>query len=277
VKIKVSAGFSGKISTGNFQNMSPSFFAEVEYETPHDGEELQKEIDLNQRLLHDIAYKNFKVVAEMAKVEKIKADLKGFRFYQTEKGQFPSVSTVNDPDYQPYVDDEALRIATAEGNICHARAAHYIKTGDWVDPKKLEGVAPDLIICRGRFLDYWDFPGMVKRFGITGLKNGGVLYNYDHKYAGTNDAECLYPLGGEKGAEIVPTIIDFKRTPDKDKNFTQMAAYAKCMPHIKQMMIIATNTDTQQGYSKPILSTAIDKYFEVFLDKRKQFAETYGL
>lgn len=276
MKIKVSAGFSGKIPTGHFQNMNPSFYAEMEYELP-EGHPPLDEIIEQQKQLHKVAYDNFKIVAEMAKVEKIKADMKGFRFYPTDKGQLPSVTTVIDPEYESMVDDETLRIAISEGNICHARAAHYIKTGDWVDPKKLDGVAPDLMICRGRFLDYWDFPAMVKKFGITGLKNGGVLVNEEHKYAGTNDAECLFPLGGEKGAPVIPTIIDFKRTPDKDKNFTQMAAYAKCMPHIKQMMIIATNTDTQQGYSKPILSAAIDKYFEVFLDKRKQFAETYGV
>lgn len=277
--VKVSAGFSGKIPTGSFQNSAPSFFAEVEFDSELKGEALERDIDNVQKRLHAIAYQNFHVVAEAAKIEKIKADLKGFRFYPTVFGEYPSVTTIIDPDYKPFVGEEELAIATAEGNICHARAAHFIKTGDWVDPKMLEGVAKDLLLLKGKFIDVWDFPGMLKKFPITGPQNGRTLYNHKHRYAGTNDGECLYPLGGEKDAELVPTIFDFKRTADKHKNFTQMAGYAKCegMEHIRQMMIIQTNTDTQQGFSKPIISIAVDKYFEVFLDKRATFRETYGI
>jgi hypothetical protein len=277
--IKVSAGFSGKIPTGPFQNSAPSFFAEVEFDSELKGEALERDIDATQKRLHAIAYQNFNVVAESAKIEKIKADLKGFRFYPTANGEYPSVTTIIDPDYKPFVGEDELAIATAEGNICHARAAHFIKTGEWVDPKALDGVAPDLLLLKGRFLDAWYFPGMLKKFPMKDLKNGRVLVNHTHRYAGTNDAQCLYPLGGEKDAEMVPTIIDFKRTADKHKNFTQMAGYAKCegMEDIVQMMIIQTNTDTQQGFSKPIISTAVDKYFEVFVDKREAFRATYGV
>jgi hypothetical protein len=243
------------------------------------GDSLLLDIDAIQKRLHAVCLQNFKTVADAARVEKIKADLKGFRFYQTVNGEYPSVTTIIDPDYKPFIGEDELRIATAEGNICHARAAHYIKTGEWVDPQTLDGVAADLLLLKGKFLDVWDFPAMLKKHPMSGLKNGRTIYNHRHRYAGTNDGECLYPLGGEKDAEIVPTILDFKRTADKHKNFTQMAGYAKCegMEHIRQMMIIETNTQTQQGYSKPIISTAVDKYFEVFLDKRETFKETYGI
>lgn len=277
MKIKVSAGFSGKIPTGSFMNMNPSFYAEMEYECVDGNPTVEMEIDALQKRLHATCYQNFKIVAEMAKVEKIKNDLKGFRFYKTDRGEYPSVTTIIDPEYKSFIGEDELAIAVAEGNICHARAAHYIQHGIWEDPKKLEGVGADLLLLKGKFLETWDFPKMLEKYPITQLKNGGVLVNHEHRYAGTNDAECLYPLGGEKGAELVPTIIDFKRTADKDKNFTQMSAYVKCMPHIQQMMIIETNTQTDQGFSKPKLSGMIDKYFEVFLDKRKTFAEAYGI
>lgn len=277
--VKVSAGFSGKIPTGSFQNSAPSFFAEIEFDSDLRGEALERDIDATQKRLHAIAYQNFHVVAEAAKVEKIKTDLKGFRFYPTAFGEYPSVTTIIDPDYKPFVGEDELAIATAEGNICHARAAHFIKTGQWVDPKALEGVAADLLLLKGRFLDVWDFPAMLKKFPMTNLKNGRTIYNHKHRYAGTNDGECLYPLGGDKDAELVPTLFDFKRTVDKNKNFIQCAAYASCegMEHIKQLMLIQTNTDTQQGYSKPIITQAVDRYFECFLEKRKQFQSTYGV
>lgn len=281
MKVKISASYSGKLPVASFSNVNPGFFAEVETDLEETlaYKDLTTYVEEVQKDLHAICLKNFQVVADQAKVEKLKNDLKGFRFYATEYGQYPSVTTVLDPDFKAWVSDDELRIAVAEGNITHARAAHFIATGEWVEPKMLEGVGADLLICKGRILDSWDFPAMVKKYELMMLRNGKTIYNHEHKYAGTNDAECLYPLGGEKDADLVPTIIDFKRTADKDKNFAQMSAYAKCqgMERIKQMMIITTNSDTQQGFSKPILSTAIDKYFDVFLAKRKTFLETYGI
>jgi hypothetical protein len=276
-KIKVSSSFSGKIPTGSFQNSAPGFHAEVELETGLEGEALEREIDSIQKSLHGLCYQNFKIVADAARVEKIKSDLKSFRFYPTPYGDFPSVTTIIDPDFKAFVGEDELKVAISEGNICHARAAHYIKTGQWVDVKELEGIAPDLLVCKGKFLDAWDFPGFLKKYPLTDMKNGVLVVNQEHRYAGTPDGEGLYPLGGEKGADVVPTIFDFKRTPDKEKNFIQMAAYAKCLPHIKQMMIIPTNPDNQQGFQKPILSSGIDKFFEVFIQRRKDFLATYGI
>ncbi len=278
MKIKVSAGFSGKIPTGSFQNMNPSFYAETEIEVAEGGDgSVAGYVDQQQKKLHEICYQNFKTIAEQAKVEKLKNDLKGFRFYKTEKGEYPSVTTIIDPEYKPFVGEDELAVAIAEGNICHARAAHFIKTGEWIDPKKLEGVAADLLLLKGKFLDTWDFPAFLKKYPLENMINGNTLVNHDHRYAGTNDMTCIYPLDGEKGGPMMLTVCDFKRTPDKHKNFTQMAAYAKCIPGVAQMMIIPTNPDNAQGYSKPILSGMIDKYFEVFLDKRKVFLETYGI
>jgi hypothetical protein len=277
VKIKVSASFSGKISTGDFQNSAPFFSAEVEYETPAEGVALEKEIDLNQKRLHDICYGNFKVVADQAKVEKIRNDKKGFRFYKTDIGDLPSVTTVIDPEYRSWVADEDLKIAIAEGNIHHARVAHYIESGKWVDPKQLSGVSPDILALKGRVLGEWNFPAMTVKYPIIALRNGFPVYNHKHKYAGTFDAECMYPLGGT--GDPVPTLIDFKRTADKDKNFTQISAYSNCegMEHIKQMMIVETNSENNQGFKKPLISTSIEKYFEVFLEKRRMFEEIYGI
>ena len=276
-KVRVSAGFSGKIPTGSFQNSAPSFHAEIEFETDEVGPGLLEEINATQKQLHAMSYQNFKIVADAAKIEKIKNDLKGFRFYKGLHGEYPSVTTIIDPDFTPWCSEDDLRIATSEGNINHARAAHFIATGEWVDVKKLDGIAPDLLICKGKFLDAWDFPAFLKKYPLQQMKNGHVLVNDEFRYAGTNDGECFYPLAGEKDAELVPTIFDFKRTPDKDKNFTQMAAYARCMDGIRQMMIIPANAETQQGFSKPILSGSVEKYFEVFLSKRKTFEETYGI
>lgn len=284
MKIKVSSSYSGAIPVAEFSNVRPGFSAEYEFD-PISGqtyEDVLSSIDKAQKDLQAICYANFKTVADAARIEKIKNDMKGFRFYPTEHGEYPSVTTIITPEYVSYVTEDELRIATSEGNICHARAAHFISTGEWLPVerlKEIEGIAQDLLVCKGRFLDVWNFPAMLKKFEMKEIKNGCILINHQHRYAGTNDGVCFYPLGGEKGAELVPTIFDFKRSMDRDKNFTQMAAYASC-PHlsdVKQMMVIKTNTDTDQGFSKPVVSSAIPQYFEVFLSKRKDFQKNYGI
>lgn len=278
MKIKVSASYSGKLPVAAFSNVNPGFYAEEEFEIA-EPEKASELIDMAQKVLHGICLRNFQMVAEQAKVDKIKSDMKDFRFYKTEWGEFPSVTTILDPEFKAWVGEDELRIATSEGTIQHARAAHFIETGKWVDPKELEGIVQDLMICEGRFLDTWNFPAFLEKYPMKDMRNGKQLVNKEYRYAGTNDGECLYPLGGAKDGELVPTIFDFKRTPSKEKNFCQMSAYSKCagMEHIKQMMIIPTNSDTAQGFSKPILSTHIDEFFEIFQAKREKFLKDYGI
>lgn len=263
--------------------MAPSFYVEVQYDTSAEGEALILEIDSLHKKLHAEAYGNFKIVADAAKVEKIKNDLKGFRFYKTPLGEYPSVTTIIEPEFKSYVTEQQLEMAIAEGNIQDARAKHFIQTGEWLDTwdslKRLEGVASDLLLCSRTITEAWDFPAMLKKYPIKDLKVGRVLISDGHRYAGTNDAECLYPLGGEKDGEPVPTIIDFKRTPDEKKNYIQTAAYAKCpgMEHIRQAMLISVNPDNQQRFSKPLVNVNIPMWFEVFLERRKTFEATYGV
>lgn len=276
-KIKVSAGFSGAISVGSYENQRPSFFAEVEYDVV-DGEDVEEFIRADQKKLHDIAYKNFKMVAEKSKLEKIKADFKNFRFYKVgEDREFVSVTSILGVNFVAHVDEDAMKVAISKGNISDARAKHYIDTGTWEDPTNLDGVGYDLVVLKehGEVFDEWDFPTFLKKYPLLDLKVGKIFINEEHEYAGTSDAECMYPLDGT--GEPVHTLIDFKRTPQKISHFPQTAAYSKCDPKFKQMMLISANPDNKQNYSKPIITSQIDKYFEVFLHKRKEFRKFYGI
>ena len=70
-----------------------------------------------------------------------------------------------------------------------------------------------------------------------------------------------------------------KRTPEKAKNFQLIAAYSKLdgMEPVEQMMVVPLNDKTEQGFSKPIIETNVEKYFELFLFKRKEFQKVYGI
>jgi hypothetical protein len=282
--IKVSAGFSGKIATGSFQNMNPSFFAEETFEIDDgcvvvndllmqqcSGPNPLKMIKERQIELQAICYANFEQEAHKAKIRKIQEDRKDFRWY----GEYPSVTSILGYDADFFVEDNDLKQYASQGNIIHAQVAEFIKTGEWKSPDKIEGTTPDLFILKtgslSLSLDGWDFPAFLKKYPLTGMKNGNALINDAHQYGGTYDLEGIY--------SEIPTLCDVKRTTDKVKNLMQMAAYSKCsgMEHIKQIMVIPLNDKTDQGFSKPTVSVEIDKYFELFIAKRKEFKKVYGI
>lgn len=274
-KIKVGSGFSGVISTGSYQNSRPSFNAEVEFEIEGDQDQVIFAVEAMQEELYKVCREKFNNVAEQEKIEKIKSDRKDFRFYEKDGVQLPSVTSILNYDSDFLIDENELKQYASQGTINHVRVEEFIKTGLWKSPKELPNIIPDLFILKSGSLqldpDSCDFPELLKKFPLKELKNGQVLYNEIDRYAGTYDGECIY--------EGAPTIFDIKRTADKTKNFQQLAAYASCkgMEHIKQMMIIVLNDKTERGFSKPIISTDISKYQELFLYKRKQFKRVYGV
>jgi len=292
--IKVSAGFGGKVPTGSYQNMSPSFYAEETFEvddgTAYDSDGTIKQYapppDINtmivsrQKELQAICYQNFVAEAERAKILKIQGDRKDFRWYPAPNGeQFISVTSILNYDTNFLIDEDELKQYASQGNIIHAQVAEFIKTGEWKNPKDIEGTGPDLFILKSGSLklalDGWDFPAFLKKYPLEGMQNGFPVLSLKHRYGGTPDLDtCLY--------EGVPTLPDVKRTPDKVKNFMQMAAYEMARREMgfkqnQQMMIIPLNDKTDQGFSKPIISKDIEKYFELFLYKRKEFKRVYGV
>lgn len=272
-KIKVSSGFQGVIPTGSFQNSRPSFNAEVEFEVDT-KEEVSLAVETMQEELYQICREKFNNVAEQEKIVKIKNDRKDFRFYQSPVGELPSVTSILNYDSDFLIPDDELKQYGSQGSIIHAQVADYITTGVWHKPQEIEGTTADLFILKSGSLslslDGWDFQSFLKKHPIENLSNGTVVINEHERYAGLPDGFGL--VGG------VLTIFDIKRTPEKTKNFMQMAAYAKASgKDIKQMMIIPLNDKTEQGFSKPIISTDINKYYELFQFKRKEFRKIYGI
>lgn len=276
-KIKIVSSFSGVLPTGSYANMRPGFEASMEFEQEFaTQDEVNMVVDVAQQELQGICYTNFEREANKAKIMKIQEDRKDFHWYELENGdKVPSVTSILNFDTDFMMDESELKQYASQSIINHSRVEEYIKTGIWKDPKDMDGIAADMFILKSGNLqldyDSCDFPEMLKKFPIKELKNGKQLINELHRYGGTSDGECVY--------EGIPTMFDIKRTPDKVKNFQQLAAYSKCkgMEHIKQMMIIILNDKTERGFSKPIISTDIDKYMELFLYKRKAFYKVYAI
>ena len=275
-KVKIESSFSGVLPTGNFANMRPGFLASMEYEADFSSEsELMNNIEIAQQELQGICYKNFEMEANRAKVMKIQEDRKDFRFYKLENGEeVPSVTSILNYDTEFLVDAEELKQYASQGNIIHAQVADFIETGIWHLPGEIEGTTADLFILKkgnlSLSLDGWDFQAFLKKYPLTNLKNGEVVINERERYGGLPDGY------GQDGS--LRTIFDIKRTPEKTKNFMQMAAYAKASKEkVEQMMIIPLNDKTEQGFSKPIISKDIDKYYELFTFKRREFKKVYSI
>jgi len=275
-KIKVEASFSGVLPTGSYANSRPGFMASMEWEEDFKDDNIRKfAIESAQQELQALCYQNFQSEANRAKVMKIQEDRKDFRFYNLPSGEeVPSVTSILNYDSDFLMDEGELKQYASQGNIIHAQVAEFIKGGVWKSPSEIEGIAPDLFILKSGnlklSLDGWDFPAFLKKYPMEKLENAEAVFNEKERYAGTPDGYSV--VGG------IPTIFDIKRTPEKVKNFTQMAAYAKASGRdIKQMMIIPLNDKTDQGFSKPIVSADIDKYYELFLFRRKEFKKVYGI
>ena len=189
MKIKVSASFGGKISSGQYENMYPIFNGEVQFDyPPKDGNEKDflEMIDSVQKTLHDVAYKNFEAVAQKAKMLKIKNDRSDFRFYELPGGkEAPSVTTIINFQSEFYVDDDDLRLYAAQGNCTHARIEEYIKSMVWKPASDIPGVGADVFMLKTKRLkngdqldpDIGDFPSFLKKYELKNMQNGHVVIN----------------------------------------------------------------------------------------------------
>lgn len=283
MKIKVASSFTGVISRGMFENSRPGFNAEIEYEFKPltDFKEYLESIDRQQKLLHKICYENFKACEDQAVAERITRERQDIRFYVGKDGKrVPSVTSIINFDADMFCAPEALAQYASQSNLCHAQVEEFIHSGEWKEAKDILGSWSDIVIVTKGNLNLetsgWSFPDFLKKYPILNMKNSKAGFNDEHKYAGTPDFEGIPDF---EGAEKVDTIFDVKRTPDKVKNFKQMAGYAKMggNEHIKQMVIVPLNNKTKQGFSQPIIETRIDQYFEMFLKDREAFKKRFGI
>lgn len=281
--IKISAKFEGVLPTGSYANMRPGYTAEEQFEIECDSNhEVNTIMFERQKELQDICYKNFEGDAEKARIIKLQNDIKNFRIYDnpiTGK-KYPSVTSVISYDKNFFINDEELRQYAAQGTIIDAEVKNYIKTGKWVSGRELEGCAAEwFILTQGSkqlATDGWDFIGFLAKYPISDLKViERAYFNEEYQYAGMPDLTGIY-LG-------MPTLVSLKRTDQGVDALIQEAAYAKCegLEHIKQMMVVELKAEqdggNKCGFSKPTVNTSIDKYFELFAYKRKQFKKIYGI
>ena len=281
MRIKIPAGFTGVIATGSYQNARPNYAAEVEFEIDRKVEvgvvdnEVLDFIDKYQKALQEVCYRNFKQDEQTQTIERIQRERQDFRMY----GNFPSVTSILNWDADFWVTAIELQQYASQGGLVHAQVAEYIETGEWKPVEKINGTWSDLVIIKKGGLRLpisgWSFPDFLKKYPVEKMVCGKPIVSNKHKFGGTPDIRVCY-------YEDKKTLADVKRTPQKLKDFKQIAAYIIAEEEngespYEQMMIIVLNDKTKQGFSKPIVSTEIDQYKQMFLKDRENFKKRYGI
>jgi hypothetical protein len=283
IKIKVSAGFSGVLPTGSYQNSRPSFAADVEMELK-EGVSVGESIDKLQDVLHKICYDKFQSVAEQARIDLVKSQKANIRFstIKDENGndiQVPSVSSIANYDKTFDLPPEELQQYASQGNLADAQGRWYIQTGVWeTDLTKIPNTFTDLAILKKGNLRLsplvWNFPAFLEKHKISGMVEGKKCWSVKHRFAGTPDIQSLIWEGKK-------TLGDWKRTPSKE-HFRQLGGYVIALeemnpnePPYEALMLIGVNPDNQQGFSKPMTTTEVAQCKDMFLAARKEFYKLY--
>ena len=293
--VEISASFTGKISTGSYENSSPYYALKEVYE--YEKDDLMyatalsdEQVQNRQNELHAFCYQQFKRHADLAYSEKIAKTYRNIRFYDGKDGvKYPSVTSIIGWDADFHVSPEELAQYGARGTIIDKQVEIYLTTGQWKEPKDIPEIYPDMVTLKGGNLslvvDDINFIDFYKNYPFKVISLQGTILNHDHKYGGRYDIKCIIESTNKGKWEKIdgvifdkPTILDVKSgAMDKTKFLKQQNAYSKCEEDVVQFGIIHLNNETKQGYSQPIIETNLDKYFSLFLKDRENFRNRYGI
>lgn len=290
--IELVSSFTGKISTGQFENESPFFSAKEIIELEDIPTPLVDQlIETRQTELKNICYGQFKKHAEIAYQEKVAKSYQNIRFYDAGNGQkYPSVTSIINMDANFFTAPDELAQMAARGTIIHKQVELYLSTGKWIEPKEISEIAFQVMTVvtgnLGLSIDDVSFVNFYKDYPFKVINQESIVINHEHKYGGRMDIMGVIESTNKgKWDKIdgivfdVPTILDVKTgaSLDKAKGMIQQAAYARCNDTVKQIGLIHLTKENQCGFAKPVVSTKIDSYWSIFLNKRKQFAERYSV
>lgn len=292
-QIEVTASFSGKISTGQWENMNPFFAVKESFEIDDVTPEVDRIIEARQSELQAICISQFRKQADLAYQDKIEKTYKNIRFYDSGLGdgvKYPSVTSVIDMDENFFMADDELAQYGARGHVIHKQVEIFLQTGKWLEPKEIPDIAFQVAtVLKGTLnlsLDDVSFVNFYKDYPFKTLKQETTVINHEYKYGGRYDILGIIESTNKgkwdkiEGIQFdVPTLLDVKTatTVDKLKGFTQQAAYAKTDESIKQIALILLTKDNQCGYAKPAITNKLDHYWSIFLNKRSQFKERYSI
>jgi len=264
---KISHGLSGVIPLASYENSRPSFNIEISIDN-------ERELEAATKFCQDYLHGLMDSEIQRGKAEYIeRAYADKIRWYTKNGRKYPSVTSILYWDAEWRVSQDHLAQLAARGTIVGEIVEHYLSTGFWLNPEELSFRADDVAILKtgssGLSWNDCSHRAFCEKFGddIKVEDTQGVVYNDEHRYAGTYDI-----LGTYKGKKA---LMDVKCG---GHNMAQLAAYAVCCEDVEVLVVLPVGpTDNKCGYMKPVECTDIKGEFEKFLDAREKFRRRFGV
>lgn len=268
IRVKeVTAGFSGVIPIGAYENMRPSYEMTVEI---LNGATPAEVLEYIESILRD----RFELQVNRAKVDLIEKQYSNMRFRERNGKKYPSVTSILNWDKEWAVTEDQLRQYASRGTIVHKILEIYLKEGKWVDPNEVKELKEDIAILMGGSMGFhWNdcsYKAFMEKHRelIVVDELEKEIYNDELLYSGRYDIKGMYD--GKK------SIMDFKTGTSWDMR--QLAAYAICEPDIEQLVILPVGATTNKcGYMKPIICDTVQNEFKEFAKARAKFKERFGI
>ena len=270
LQTEIVVSYSGKISTGNYENESP-FFSNKEI---WGGTLPPGFVDQRQQFLFDKCYSRFTECEKRSLLELIKKKRRDIRFY----GDKPSVTSIIGWDADFYVTPEELIQYSARGTIYHAQVRIYEETGEWLEPADIPEIYTQMVIIKQGSLkltlDGYNYRGFKAKNPFETISTETEVHNDILGYAGRQDIKYKNIKTGAIGLADIKT-----GSVEKTKCMKQLSAYANCKGNedVTELMVIPINNKTAQGWSKPIIEEDAKKYLPMFIDDLNAFKERFSL
>ena len=297
--LEICSSFTGKISTGNFENSAPFFSIKEVIEENDDidlsGKRINPEnmsdiaIKTRQQELQKMCVDQFNKVAEILYQEKVAKAYKQIRFYEGKEGlKYPSTTSIINMDTDFFMSQEDLYQYSCRGYCIHKAIEIFLKTGKVVLYKEIPEIAFEVMtVLTGSLnlsLEDVNFVGFFADYPVKIIELEKTIINDDEKYGGRLDILCQVDSknpgkwGKVEGVEFDKDLVMDVKTGvlDKTKGFMQQASYCKPLG-VTQTVLIPLNKDTVQGFSKPVFTNKIDSYFSMFLAMSKRFFNRFGV
>ena len=284
--VKITASCNGTISTGQWENEKPFYGVE---EVIEDCNLSDKGISDRQKELSRLCYSQFKAQANLSYTEKIEKQYQNIRFYNNDGVRVPSVTSILGWDKDFHIPEDELNQFGCRGTLIHKQVEIFLTTGEWKSPQDIEECAFEYkSVAEGSLgLDFEDvnFRAFFTDYPFKTLEVEKSIVNKEHEYGGRLDILCVIePENKGKWEKIEgvkfdePTILDIKTSTNlNDTNgLTQQSAYSKAID-VKQIGLIHLTKSNKCGFAKPIITTNIERYWNLFLNKRNEFRRRYGV
>jgi len=259
---EINYGNKATINTGNYENLSPMFNIKTIIESENGSRVyIRKEFKKMKKVVEDELKKSI----DSIKQEQLLKSLKHLRFYEKDGVKYPSVTSIINPD--PIEGIPNLELYGLRGEIIHRWFGEIVTSGS--SKCFISDVEKERLVIIGG-VEGFDINWVTNDSQLEFDKSEVEVYNTKDVFAGRYDADGL--LGGKV------SLFDCKSGDLSKKGieraFMQLSAYASCVPDIKQLVIIPCNPKAKKV---PVVSTEIDKYYALFMAKRKEFKERFGI